>query len=48
LIGLTGIVVKSHGGTDEFGFLHAIVEASRQAELDVISRISAEVEIIMS
>ena len=44
LIGLNGIVVKSHGGTDEYGFLHAIEEASQQVERDVISHISQEIE----
>ena len=48
LIGLNGIVVKSHGGTDELGFLHAIQEAGRQAAKDVISHISDEVSKIMS
>ncbi len=43
LIGLNGIVVKSHGGTDEFGFLHAIQEASSQAKQNVISHISEEI-----
>ncbi|MEM8501428.1 MAG: phosphate acyltransferase PlsX [Pseudomonadota bacterium] len=47
LIGLNGIVVKSHGGTDQFGFLHAIEEASRQAEMDVIGHISEEIEKLM-
>ena len=40
LLGLNGIVVKSHGGTDELGFLHAIQEAARQAEMNVISHIA--------
>lgn len=48
LIGLNGIVVKSHGGTDELGFLHAIEEASKQAEMDVIDHISDEIEKIFS
>lgn len=47
LIGLNGIVVKSHGGADELGFLHAIEEASRQAEMDVIAHISQEVKNII-
>lgn len=47
LIGLNGIVVKSHGGTDQFGFLHAIEEASRQAEMDVIGHISEEIKKLM-
>ena len=40
LLGLNGIVIKSHGGTDEFGFLHAIEEASLQAELNLIEQLS--------
>ena len=44
LIGLNGIVVKSHGGTDAFGFLHAICEASRQAEINVISHIGEKIK----
>lgn len=39
LLGLNGVVVKSHGGTDQFGFLYAIEEANMQAERDVISHI---------
>ena len=35
LLGLNGIVIKSHGGTDAFGFLHAIEEASKSADLAV-------------
>lgn len=47
LIGLNGIVVKSHGGADQLGFLHAIEEASRQAEMDVISHISEQIQDFM-
>jgi len=43
LIGLNGIVVKSHGGTDQLGFLTAIEEASKQADMDVIEHISNEI-----
>jgi glycerol-3-phosphate acyltransferase PlsX len=48
LLGLNGIVVKSHGGTDEIGFLHAIQEASKQADMDVIGHISEEVTKVLS
>lgn len=48
LIGLNGIVVKSHGGTDEFGFLNAIEEACQQANRDVISHISDEIDKVFS
>ena len=43
LIGLNGIVVKSHGGTDSKGFLTAIREAAKQADMDVITHISEEI-----
>jgi len=44
LLGLNGIVIKSHGGTDQFGFLHAIEEAAVQAEMNLISQISERVQ----
>ncbi len=44
LVGLNGIVVKSHGGTDEFGFLHALEEASTQVRRDVISHMQEKIE----
>lgn len=47
LIGLNGIVVKSHGGTDEFGFLHAIQEASNQAKMDLIGHIATNVKEVL-
>lgn len=40
LIGLNGIVVKSHGGADQLGFVHAINEANTQINKDILSRIS--------
>lgn len=43
LLGLNGIVIKSHGGTDEVGFLQAIQEACNQAELAVIGHIKSEI-----
>ncbi|RBP48419.1 phosphate acyltransferase PlsX [Arenicella xantha] len=43
LIGLNGIVVKSHGGTDVVGFEFAIQEARQQASRDVIGHISTEI-----
>ena len=48
LIGLTGIVVKSHGGTDQIGFRQALQEAARQVEMDVIGHISEEIKRIYS
>ncbi|HKL62638.1 MAG TPA: phosphate acyltransferase PlsX [Woeseiaceae bacterium] len=39
LVGLTGIVVKSHGSADELAFLHAIETAVVEVEHDVPSQI---------
>ena len=39
LLGLDGIVVKSHGGTDEFGFANAIGVAIDMAEHGFLSKI---------
>lgn len=44
LLGLNGVVVKSHGGTDVLGFLHAIHEAFAQADLDLIGHLSEQFE----
>ena len=44
LLGLKKIVVKSHGGADEFAFLHAIAEARLEVQKDVPSMISSEVQ----
>jgi glycerol-3-phosphate acyltransferase PlsX len=44
LLGLNGIVVKSHGGADTSSFLNAIKIASIEIENDVLQRISYEVE----
>ena len=41
-IGLRGIVVKSHGGTDSVGFAHAIREAILEVEKDVPAMIDKE------
>jgi phosphate acyltransferase len=40
LIGLKGIVIKSHGSADAFGFRFAIERAYDEARNDVLSRIS--------
>lgn len=42
-LGLRGIVVKSHGGTDATGFAFALEEAYQEARADVIARIEAGV-----
>ena len=41
-LGLNGVVVKSHGGTDALGFASAIDLAIDMAESDVVARISAD------
>jgi glycerol-3-phosphate acyltransferase PlsX len=41
-LGLNGVVVKSHGGTDALGFASAIDLAIDMAESDVIARITAD------
>ncbi len=41
MVGLNGIVIKSHGGADEFAFRHAILTAAREAARGVPSQIAA-------
>lgn len=43
LLGLKKIVIKSHGGADQFSFLHAIAEARLEVSKNVPGLISAEV-----
>jgi glycerol-3-phosphate acyltransferase PlsX len=43
LLGLRGIVVKSHGGADSFAFLHAIDTAVEEARSGVLQRISEQI-----
>ncbi len=42
LLGLSGVVVKSHGGTDAFGFAHAVLSAARIVEQGTNERIIEE------
>jgi glycerol-3-phosphate acyltransferase PlsX len=42
-LGLNGIVIKSHGGTDDFGFASAIKFACEYVRADVVSRIAADI-----
>jgi len=42
MVGLNGIVIKSHGGADEFAFRHAILTAATEAARGVPSQIAAE------
>lgn len=43
LLGLTGVVVKSHGAADEVGFGNAIATAAAEARAGLVERIGAEV-----
>ncbi|MDR2875193.1 MAG: phosphate acyltransferase PlsX [Methylobacillus sp.] len=45
LLGLRGIVVKSHGGADSFSYHHAIAAAVEEARSGVLERITAQLEI---
>ncbi len=42
MVGLNGIVIKSHGGADEFAFRHAILTAVAEVQRGVPSQIAAE------
>jgi len=44
LLGLRGIVVKSHGGADELSFSHAIEEAMLEVEKNVPEHIASHLE----
>ncbi|MBT8421103.1 MAG: phosphate acyltransferase PlsX [Gammaproteobacteria bacterium] len=44
LLGLRGIVIKSHGGADVFSFANAIKQAMAECQKDVPSRISEQIE----
>lgn len=44
LLGLKGIVIKSHGGADRLSFVHAIKEALMEIENNVPERIGQELE----
>lgn len=46
-IGLTGIVIKSHGSADEVGFANAINIAIIEAEKDVPNNISKHLEVLL-
>ncbi|MEP2829160.1 phosphate acyltransferase PlsX [Parvibaculum sp.] len=43
-LGLNGLVVKSHGGTDAIGFAAAIDVAADVASADLVAKISADVD----
>jgi glycerol-3-phosphate acyltransferase PlsX len=48
LLGLKGIVIKSHGSADKFAFATAIEQALKEIELNIPQRIAERVELIMS
>ena len=39
LLGLNGLVIKSHGGADEVGFYYALLQAYHEVKADVVSLI---------
>ncbi len=43
LVGLRGVVVKSHGSTDAIGFRHAIAKAHAEAANGVLDKIAREI-----
>ena len=43
LLGLNGLVVKSHGGTDEIGFASAVGVASNMAKSKLVEKIAADI-----
>jgi glycerol-3-phosphate acyltransferase PlsX len=47
LLGLRGIVIKSHGGADSLAFTHAIEIASLEVEKDVPNRIRSHLETLL-
>ena len=44
-LGLNGVVVKSHGGADEFAFIHALETTISESENDVISKIKDQLKV---
>ncbi|MBW8369370.1 MAG: phosphate acyltransferase PlsX [Thiobacillus sp.] len=46
LLGLKGVVVKSHGSADRFAFEHAIETASDEVRNNVLKRITDQIQII--
>ena len=47
-LGLNGIAVKSHGGTDAFGFASAVDLAYEMADSGLIARLTADLDGIPS
>jgi phosphate acyltransferase len=48
LLGLRGIVIKSHGGADQLAFANAIKEAIREVEQNVPARIADQLDIFLN
>jgi glycerol-3-phosphate acyltransferase PlsX len=48
LLGLNGIVIKSHGGAKVFGFYHAITEAYYELDKNVIAHLTAEISTVLN
>jgi glycerol-3-phosphate acyltransferase PlsX len=48
LVGLNGVVIKSHGGADAIAFESAIIEAIKQAESHVPELIASQVEELLA
>jgi glycerol-3-phosphate acyltransferase PlsX len=48
LLGLRGIVIKSHGSADETAFRHAIGVALAEARKDVPNLITARIESLLA
>lgn len=44
LLGLNGVLVKSHGGTDAYGFEHAIMAAYHQVKNSLLDKIKREMD----
>ncbi|MCP1659917.1 phosphate acyltransferase PlsX [Neisseria perflava] len=44
-LGLRGVVIKSHGGTDEVGFMYALKEAYHEAKSDILEKIEQGVAV---
>jgi glycerol-3-phosphate acyltransferase PlsX len=48
LLGLQGIVIKSHGSADAFSFANAIAEAAREVAKNVPQRIGSQIESLLT
>ena len=46
LLGLKGVVVKSHGSADRYAFEHAIETASDEVRNNVLKRITDQIQLL--